>query len=127
MIRKDAREERPHLLRMARKHGCLLKLVPNCLGDDTSTTVAAHANMSSYGKGGARRAHDWAIVYACHACHSELDQGRRFTRDEKKAAFEAALVRQRELYESIAADPLARPADIESAQWALERMAVRGP
>lgn len=127
MIPKRPREENPHLRRMARKHGCVLRLVEACMGDDSSTTVLAHQNSLSAGKGMGLKAHDWRAVYACAPCHAELDQGRRLSKDEKKAAFEAAFLRQLALYQRISSDPLAKPLDVASAEWALARMAVSGP
>lgn len=43
----------------------------------------AHSNQSRHGKGGALKAHDCFVAAGCRACHRELDQGRRFSREEK--------------------------------------------
>lgn len=43
----------------------------------------AHSNQSRHGKGSSLKAHDCFVVSACRSCHRELDQGRRFTREEK--------------------------------------------
>ncbi|WP_312681326.1 hypothetical protein [Stenotrophomonas chelatiphaga] len=41
----------------------------------------AHSNQSRHGKGGALKAHDCFVAASCS--HREVDQGRRFTREEK--------------------------------------------
>lgn len=109
------------LRRMARKHGCQMRWAAGCRGDDTSTTVLAHQNSLSAGKGMARKADDHLGVYACYACHAALDQGRADAQ-EKAAAMDVAMARQAALYEEIAASVTARPADREAARWALSRM-----
>ena len=106
---------------MARKHGCQMRWVIGCRGDDTSTTVLAHPNTLSAGKGMARKADDHLGVYACHACHAELDQGRSGAQ-EKALAMDVALARQAALYDEIASSITSRPADREAARWALSRM-----
>jgi hypothetical protein len=53
-------------------------------GADDGTIVWAHANMGEFGKGGAIKASDAAGGHACFRCHSELDQGNKMTREEKR-------------------------------------------
>ena len=108
-----------NLRRMARKHGCQIRWVQWCRGDDTSTTVLAHPNSLSANKCMARKADDHLGVFACFPCHAWLDQGRAGA-DEKKAALEAAFGRQVKLYEEIAGSLTSPPADRASAQWALD-------
>lgn len=106
------------LRRMARKHGCQMRWVSGCRGDDTGTTVLAHPNSLAAGKGMARKADDHLGVYACYACHAALDQGRA-SAQEKASAMGAASARQVALYEQIAASLTSKPADRDAALWAL--------
>jgi len=59
---------------------CGLQIERRCEGGFGEPT---HSNQSRHGKGGALKAHDCFGSSACMACHRELDQGRRFTREEK--------------------------------------------
>jgi len=36
------------------------------------------------------KAHDYRIALLCHNAHAELDQGKQYTRDEKRIAWETA-------------------------------------
>lgn len=118
MIQKDTAQRDANLRRMARKHGCQMRAVAGCRGDDTSTTVLAHPNSLSAGKGMARKAHDHLGVYACFACHAWLDQGPA-PAEEKEEALSVAQGRQVALYRDIADSVTSRPADRASALWAL--------
>lgn len=72
------------------------KEAPRCFGcghSNDGTVVAAHANSAEYGKAMGIKAHDWAIALLCHACHSELDQGKRMTREDKQEEWRRAHVR----------------------------------
>lgn len=72
--------------------------VPQCMGcggTNHGNVVAAHANWSEYGKGMGTKAHDWAIAYLCHHCHSWLDEGRA-PKDKKKAVWAHAHARTME-------------------------------
>ena len=53
-------------------------------------TQAAHANWSEYGKGMAMKAHDCYSAALCVGCHSEIDQGKKLTYEERKQLWEAA-------------------------------------
>lgn len=59
---------------------CTLRIDGVCEG---GRGEPAHSNQSRHGKGGAIKAHDCFVAAACRPCHRELDQGRRFSRDEK--------------------------------------------
>lgn len=59
---------------------CTLRIDGCCTGGPGEP---AHSNQSRHGKGGSIKAHDCFVAAACRACHRELDQGRRFSRDEK--------------------------------------------
>lgn len=64
------------LLKACRSIECV-----NC-GADDGTIVAAHQNE---GKGMGLKAPDSRVMSLCFRCHSEYDQGRSMTRDEKRA------------------------------------------
>lgn len=38
------------------------------------------------------------MIAACHACHAELDQGRRFTKDEKRGFWQEGWERTMAMY-----------------------------
>ena len=44
----------------------------------------AHSNASEHGKGMSIKSHDvyWAAL--CHTCHSQMDQGSRMSRQERR-------------------------------------------
>lgn len=66
---------------------------PRCFGcgiANDGTVVGAHANWSEYGKGMSIKAHDWAIAGLCRACHAEIDQGGKLTREERKEKWHRA-------------------------------------
>lgn len=124
-VPKEPREENPHLLEMAKGAPCLFWFVPGCRRDfdtgENCTTVKAHDNRLSSNKGKGYKAHDWCTLDACRPCHDAYDIGTAHTREEKDAAFDAAMPRQLDLYRRIASDPLAKPKDRAAAQWALDR------
>ena len=72
------------LLEIVRKSPC-----QNC-GAQDGTVVAAHSNQARDGKGMGIKAHDYRIAALCHACHSNLDQGIKLSRQERLELWEAA-------------------------------------
>jgi len=52
--------------------------------------VAAHSNQLRDGKGRGLKAHDYRVATLCFKCHSELDQGKIWTRAERVTMFEDA-------------------------------------
>ena len=72
------------LLEIVRKSPC-----QNC-GSQNGTVVAAHSNQARDGKGMGIKAHDYRIAALCHACHAELDQGIKFSRQERLELWEDA-------------------------------------
>lgn len=72
------------LLELVRKSPC-----QNC-GTQNGTVVAAHSNQSRDGKGMGIKAHDYRIAALCHACHADLDQGIKLSRQERLELWEAA-------------------------------------
>jgi len=79
-----ANYENRALLNLAHRiNECQLRLPGVCEGYSADGCEPAHANSARYGKGGALKAHDCYAAAACHSCHAELDQGNRFSREEK--------------------------------------------
>ena len=59
-------------------------------GAQDGTVVAAHSNQLRDGKGRGLKAHDYRIAALCFTCHSELDQGRAMSREERLNMWEDA-------------------------------------
>lgn len=53
----------------------------------------SHSNQPIHGKGMSIKAHDCFFVPACRSCHVEMDQGRRYNREEKRDIWNAAFFR----------------------------------
>lgn len=73
----------PKLLQAARGQECKVEIPTICNGDP-ATVVAAHANWQEYGKGGALKANDCFIAWACSACHAAIDEGNKLNYEEKR-------------------------------------------
>ena len=50
----------------------------------------AHSNWSRHGKGMSLKAHDVYFAAMCHSCHAELDQGSRWTREQREEIWRTA-------------------------------------
>jgi hypothetical protein len=109
-----------NLLKLAKGEKCLLQVADDCLGDEGSTTVAAHSNLMTHGKGKGLKAEDCYTVWACYRCHSNFDQGGIFFRADKEILFTEALLRQIEEWRKIATTPTLRPWKVEAARNALD-------
>lgn len=59
-------------------------------GVQDGTVVAAHSNQLRDGKGRGIKAHDYRIAALCYDCHSELDQGKNMSRQERVNMWEEA-------------------------------------
>ena len=71
----------------------LAREVPECMGchrPNDGTIVAAHSNQLRDGKGMGNKAADYRVAFICSCCHSELDQGKAMSREEKVAFWERA-------------------------------------
>ena len=68
-----------------------------------------------------RKADDQYTVWACHACHSWLDQGGS-DKGEKVAMWDDAHIRQIEEWRKIVNDPSETESARRAAQWALDRV-----
>lgn len=77
------------MLQACRGQPCYLALPDVCQGDRESV-VPAHRNE---GKGMGLKVPDELTVPSCHACHMEYDQGRKFTREQKREFWNSAYLR----------------------------------
>lgn len=76
----------PGLLRLAR-------IVPYCMScgaRNRGDIVAAHSNQLRDGKGRGLKSHDHRIAFLDLACHSELDQGAKWSREQRVQFWEDA-------------------------------------
>lgn len=76
----------PDLLKLAAGESCTLRF-PGCV---EGPCCSAHSNLAKHGKGKSIKAHDCFICWACSPCHSILDQGKQYTREQKTDAFQRA-------------------------------------
>lgn len=81
------------LLDLAYELPCTMRIEGVCVG---GRGEPAHSNQSRHGKGKSLKAHDCYFASACRACHREVDQGMRFSREERadiwQRAFEETLL-----------------------------------
>lgn len=77
----------PKLLKAAQDRPCVL-----C--GNVGSTVAAHSNSLSHGRGFAHKAPDYYIAYVCQMCHDEID-GRSggLSKEEKRDKWLSAFIR----------------------------------
>lgn len=80
------------MLTACRGQQCWLAIPGVCRGD-IATVVPCHSNQGTHGKGMGIKARDEYTVPGCMHCHSELDQGRLFSREEKASLWNAAFER----------------------------------
>lgn len=78
--------------KLVRGQPCYL-LVPGVLVHQLATVVPCHSNQAIHGKGMGIKAHDDFTVPGCGLCHAEIDQGSRFTREEKFEIWNRAYAR----------------------------------
>jgi hypothetical protein len=78
--------------KLCRGQPCYL-VIPGCCCRDIATVVPCHSNQNRHGKGMGHKADDKFTVPGCRACHSEIDQGKRFTKEEKFSIWDAAYAR----------------------------------
>lgn len=77
---------------LCRGQDCYL-LLPGIQVHERATVVPCHSNQAKHGKGMGIKADDKFTVPGCWLCHRELDQGARFTKEEKFAFWDAAYAR----------------------------------
>ena len=102
---------------MAENRPCLL-LVPGTCNHRTDTTVLCHENQ---GKGMGTKQSDERAVFGCAACHDWYDRSGA-PREQKRAAFMSAHLRQVLAWRQIASDPAEPERFRRSARRALERL-----
>lgn len=73
------------------------------------TVCCCHSNWGQHGKGLSIKADDSRAAAGCSQCHAELDQGKRWTEDEKRTRWQAAHERSVRLLVSMGL----WPADLE--------------
>lgn len=76
---------------------CQLRLPGVCIGYSVDGCEPAHANLQEFGKGIGHKSADLHVA-ACHPCHAELDQGRLFSKEEKRDYWLAGQARTVLLY-----------------------------
>lgn len=81
-----------------RVHECQLQLPGVCEGYSAHGCEPVHSNQQRHGKGFGCKAEDFYHVAGCHSCHAELDQGKRFTKEEKRDFWQAGWERTIALY-----------------------------
>lgn len=62
-------------------------------GTDNGTGCAAHSNLLEHGKGRGLKAHDGMTAWLCYECHTEYDQGRHMSKEEKRDFILTAICR----------------------------------
>src|SRR5690625_7591713 len=77
MKRKDRK-----MLEVCRGELCYVNIPGICIGG-VETVVPAHSNELVHGKGMGIKAYDYYTVPACFSCHSEIDKGKNYTKEEK--------------------------------------------
>ncbi len=75
---------KPHVIRSkklresARDKPCVM------CGVEDGTTVLAHSNLMEHGKCMSSKSSDLMAMWLCFLCHSELDQGNKMSKEEKR-------------------------------------------
>jgi len=59
-------------------------------GIQDGTVVAAHSNQLRDGKGRGLKSSDARIAALCYRCHSDIDQGRSLSKDQRVEVWESA-------------------------------------
>lgn len=93
---------------------------------DPATTVWAHSNLLSDNKGRGYKSSDSAGVFACHRCHTMVDQPgpRDPPKWVREQHLERAMARTDVRLMEIPNSPTMRPWKVQTALWALERRGV---
>lgn len=59
-------------------------------------TQAAHSNWAEHGKGRSIKASDEFVAALCQTCHTELDQGSRLSKEQRRQMWTQAYERTKE-------------------------------
>lgn len=113
------------LLKLAQGQPCLLNCHPYCLGDEGSTTVAAHSNQLIHGKGRGLKADDCMSVWSCHRCHTHIDSGEFLSKRQKAKIFDEAWYRQVQEWHKIADNQLLKPWRKDAAERVLKHIGAK--
>lgn len=89
---------RPLLDLAHRVNYCQLQLPGVCETYSANGCEPAHSNSQRHGKAMSLKAHDFFHCPACHSCHVELDQGRKFSKEQKAEFFMAGWERTMAYY-----------------------------
>jgi hypothetical protein len=81
--------KKPKFDTACRGQNCYLQ-IPGICRNDPATVVPCHSNQLIHGKGKGLKARDEYTVPGCYWCHAEIDQGRRFNKQEKFAFWDQA-------------------------------------
>jgi predicted Fe-S protein YdhL (DUF1289 family) len=89
--RRLGKPQRPdkHLADMCHGQDCYAQIQDLCR-NNRETVVPMHSNQLKHGKGKGIKAPDKMTCPGCDLCHHEIDQGNRFTKEEKFAIWDAA-------------------------------------
>jgi len=77
----DANYRNRRLLDAVRELHCQFQIPGVC--DGGVGADPCHSNQQLHGKGKSLKAHDCFVAAGCRACHREVDQGMRLSRDER--------------------------------------------
>ena len=67
---------------------------PCVLCGSVGTTVAAHSNSLSHGRGIGHKSPDYFVAYVCQGCHDEIDgRAGALSKDEKRERWLSAFLR----------------------------------
>lgn len=75
------------LLDLAYHIDCTARIPGSCIGGPGEP---AHSNQSRHGKGVSIKAHDCFFASMCRGCHSEIDHGKRLSREERREIWQRA-------------------------------------
>lgn len=89
---------RPLLDLAHRVNYCQVQIPGVCQTYSEHGCEPAHSNQQRHGKGMGHKADDCFHAAACHACHAELDQGRKLTKVERRDYWQAGFERTLRLY-----------------------------
>lgn len=92
---------------------------------DPATVVWGHTNTLSDQKGMGYKGHDSAGFFACHRCHTIIDQPPEgWTPGVRATLLRHAQARTTVRLTEIANSPTMRPWKIKAAKWALEQRGI---
>jgi hypothetical protein len=116
-VPKEPADRLQALRDLARGEDCLLQLPGCCCHPET--TVWGHTNTLSDRKGLGYKASDSKGFFVGHDCHAELDQGSRFSEEQKARFVQLAQERTRTRLQEIAACLTLKPWRVAAARAAL--------